>query len=58
MSGVKKSNLKPTTTNQPKVDVNKPFVASNYVRPGLTEKQVIEAKEGFDLFDLGKTGYV
>lgn len=58
MSKAQKSNLKPTTTNQPKPVINKPFVASHYVRPGLTEKQVIEAKEGFDLFDLGKTGYV
>lgn len=62
MSNIKKSNLKSSSYNQvptaKSTSVNKPFVASHYVRPGFTEKQVIEAKEGFDLFDPAKTGYV
>ena len=59
MSGLKKSNLKASShTPQTKPSTTKPFIANQYVRPGFTEKQVIEAKEGFDLFDPGRTGYV
>ena len=46
MSATKKSNLKTSSIaqQQTKSITNRPFVASNYVKPGFTEKQVLEAK--------------
>jgi hypothetical protein len=41
---LKKSNLKPTTMTQQTKSAPRPFVASNYIKPGFTEKQVLEAK--------------
>ena len=34
------------------------FDAKLYVRPGLTESQVLEIKEAFDMFDSDCTGLV
>lgn len=34
------------------------FNAKNYERPGLTEEEVIEIKEAFDLFDTDGGGSI
>lgn len=34
------------------------FNAKHFERPGLSEDEVLEIKEAFDLFDPNKTGYI
>ncbi len=41
----------------PKTNVNV-FRPKDYERPGLTEDEILEIKEAFDLFDPDKTGYI
>ena len=38
--------------------VSKKFHPKDYERPGLTEDEILEIKEAFDLFDPEKTGYI
>lgn len=34
------------------------FNAKSYVKPGLSEDEVIEIKDSFDLFDIEKSGSI
>lgn len=36
----------------------KPFYPKQYERPGISEDEILEIKEAFDLFDPDKTGYI
>ena len=44
--------------NQKSIKEKQPFNPSNYARPGLSEDEIFEIKEAFDLFDPDKTGFV
>jgi len=46
---------KPATQTKTK---NTTFKASDYVKPGVTEEDVVEIKEAFDLFDTDLGGSV
>ena len=36
----------------------KPFYPKQYERPGISEDEILEIKEAFDLFDPDKTGFI
>ena len=46
---------KKTVTNIP---ARGDFDPEDYSRPGLTEEEILEIKDAFDLFDVGKTGKI
>lgn len=48
-----------TTTKAPLPPVQgKGFNAANYVRPGLTEADILDIKQAFDLFDTDQGGSI
>ena len=42
----------------PVVQANKKFAASQFVRAGLNEDEIVEIKEAFDLFDTDGGGEI
>ncbi len=52
----------PATTTTSKVPATttqtKGFVAANYVRPGVTEAEIVDIKAAFDLFDTDQGGSI
>ena len=50
-----KTTVKTTTTNAP---AKTTFDTKNYEKNGLTEDEVLEIREAFDLFDTDKSGEI
>ena len=52
------SSLRRMGKNQKTSNKNKPFDPKDFERPGLSEDEIFEIKEAFDLFDVNKTGEI